>query len=418
MKIRAKVVSLVGSAALTLSLVACADGGVNGLGRFDGNFAGPPQGSTSSRSGLEPLVGASPFTFVPENKLITGFAVDHWYVAGGWDTNDGFNSNIPFADLLDALSDGRFEQFICGGNCGVYNQNGVWQEEANYTYPMVVSFMCQWFGRNADNSRPTTFDVFGRLVYSDAALDISFITAPITANYDPMTGVLISVVHSTIFPNGGTTTTFLPLGGWTTPPIGDPSTFPPKQQVYTSSQFSRLGLIRVRDVSAGLGGSTVGGSGAGSTGQGGGAQLSLGGAIADDQLNSQVETMVSIPAQDVLTGLPIAVRVPVGVFSDNYALSYRTSPVKQPPVADPTAVPPVPIPSIADPELEEAVIEFARHLAAVQTNIVCQAVGLTPGNAGSLMDPGMANIENRYEYRFAPSDVEQLATSRLPGRFR
>ncbi|MCA8938654.1 MAG: hypothetical protein KDB07_02505, partial [Planctomycetes bacterium] len=197
----------------------------------------------------------------------------------------------------------------------------------------------------------------------------SIITGPVNEMRDPA-GNLTGILTSSNYPNrdiaGGAFQ--LPLKNWNAPPAGDPFAFPPSQQAFTSNQFSIIGLIRVRDVSSGIANGGVGGT-SGQQGSGGNAALSLGAAIQDQPSNPNVETMLSIPARN-LAGQAIAVQLPVGLFSDNYAQVYRTAPVRQPSTADPNAIPPVPPASLADPELEDALIEYSRHMASALANIL------------------------------------------------
>jgi hypothetical protein len=395
--------SLIGAAALGLALAGC----------NNASFAGPPQGSSLSGRGLEPLVGATPFTFEPEMRVVTGFSVDHWFVHAGTDSNDGFNQQpVAWCDGLDALKDAGFKHFITNNNS--QQASNPLSGELNVQFPMTVSFMCQWFFRNADNSRPLTYDVFGRQVYSDAALDISLITAEVVEVFSPPPPVLIAVSYDADYPSRGPAGIDVPLKGWTTPPTGDPSAFPPSRQVFTASQYNTLAMIVVKQVSAGGGGGATGGG----TSSGGTSQLALGAALADDRANSYVETMNSVPSVNPFTGGQVAVLTPVGCFGDNYALAYRQAPVKQPPQVDPNGTPPRFSVSINDPDLEEALIEFSRHMGSVYTNLIGQAIGLSPSAPGTLMDPAMAKFQNRYEYRFAESDIDLLANTVLPGRYR
>ncbi|MCA8938757.1 MAG: hypothetical protein KDB07_03050, partial [Planctomycetes bacterium] len=106
MKIRLAMAALLGAAAIGVGFTAC--GG--------GSFVGPPQGSTFGGR-VNPLIGASPFTFEPEVEQVTGFAVDHFFINCGADTNESFTGgNIPIADGINALADAEYEQFVCG-NC-------------------------------------------------------------------------------------------------------------------------------------------------------------------------------------------------------------------------------------------------------------------------------------------------------------
>jgi hypothetical protein len=410
MNLSIKSIAALGIAALSIGLVGC----------NNASFAGPPQGSGTSSRGLEPLVGATMFTFAPEMKQVTGFAVDHWYIHPDSDSDDTFNGNpVAWGDGIDALKMATFGAFVQSVQSGQAGEPGYL--EINLQFPMTMSFMCQWFFRNADNSRPRIFDIFGRELYSDSSLDISLTTAPTVEIRDPNTNQLIAVLTNSDYPNRDLRVagTDLPLKGWTSPPVGDPSQFPQPFQTFTAAQFNRVGHIKVGAVSGGIGGG-AGQGGAGSTagGQAGGnGGLALGASIPDNDENTRVESIMSIPATNIF-GQQIQVRNPVGVFADNLALRYRGAPVKQPPQVDPLAVPPRLRVSINDVDLEEALIEFSRHQAAVFTSIIGQAIGLSPSKQGTLMDPGMAVFENRYEYRFDQDDISLMANKALPGRFR
>ncbi len=406
MNSRVKSIAAIGVAALCFSLTGC----------NNASFAGPPQGSGTSSRGLEPLVGANMFTFAPEMEIVTGFAVDHWFIHPDSDSNDVFaGSPVAWGDAIDALKMAGFGAFVEAVQAGQAGQPNYL--EVNMQFPMTMSFMCQWFFRNADNTRPKIFDIFGRQLYSDSALDISFTTAPTVQVRQPNTQQLIAVQTNTDYPNRDLRAagTDLPLMGWTAPPFGDPSLFPPSFQTFTAAQFNRVGHIIVGSVTGGLG---AGGAGSTPGGQAGGASgLALGASIPDSDENSRVESIMSVPSTNQ-NGQQIQVRTPVGVFADNLAVTYRNAPVKQAPQIDLNAIPPRTTVSINDVDLEEALIEFSRHQAAVYTNIVGQAIGLNPSKAGTLMDPGMAIFQNRYEYRFSTDDISLMATKCLPGRFR
>jgi len=399
---------MLGLCALGLGMSACGNA----------SFAGPPQGSSSSGRGLEPLVGATPFSFAPEMKEKTGFVVDHWFLNPGSDSNDSFlGQPVAWADGLDSLKDAGFRRFVTNLRAQQGSTPGA--QELNVQFPMVMSFICQWFFRNADNSRPTVFDVFGRQLYSDSALDISFITSQIVEVRPAPALILIAVSWNQDYPSRGPAgvpnqnNNFLdvPLKGWTTPPTNDPAQFPQPFQTFTANQYNTLGMIVVQQVTAGVGGGGTGVSG------GGGSGISVGAPIADGDDNPRVESIMSVPATNIL-GQQVAVRQPVGVFADNYAISYRQAPVLQPPQIDLFATPPRESVSINDADLEEALIEFSRHMAAVHTNLIGQAIGLSPSKPGTLMDPSMVRLQNRYEYRFEQDDISKMANKSLPGRFR
>lgn len=398
MKVLARLALLACAAALPLLTGACSsDSSTLGL---DGKFVGPPQGSASGNRGLDPLIGATPFSFAPEDRQLTGFAVDHWFLDPGRDSNDGINGNLPIGDGIDALRDALFTAFVTGNR----QSSSPSELEVNFQYPMTVSFMCQWFFRNADNTRPTQLDIFRREVYSDSALDISFLTAPLTRQRDMMGNLISILLPRTTYPNrdaaGGAIQ--FPLSGWTSPPSNEPGGFPPPQFNFTANNFNECGVVRVTAVT-GSNNSLL------TTG--------LGGALTDDVDNPRVENLGAVPTVNT-NGTAQPISQPTGVFGDNYAVSYRMAPVKQPPQADPNAMPPVPPQNINDPELEEALIEYSRHLGAVHANIIGQSIGLSTGATGTLMDPGQAVFENRYEYRFSSDDIEKLDQDALPGRLR
>ncbi len=365
------------------------------LSGCDGSFVGPPHGSALATPGATPLIGATPFTFGPEMELETGFVVDHWFLDPGFDTNN-FVNNDPFrlGDGIDALQNAGFEAFADPTQTNA-TPGGI---EINVQFPITMSFICQWFGRLPNNGRPVSFDIFGRQVYSSAALDISLITAPVNNAVPPTQqgGPTTSMTDRGTFPN---VNAGLPLAGWTSPPQGDPNEFPPSVQVFGGKQFSETAIIIVRSIAGG-----------GSGGQGVGAvSAALGGALADGADNEHVETMASTVTVDQQSNTVAPASVLVGVFGDVYAERYKNEAVKQAPA---------PPQLINDPELEEALIEYSRHLGAVHANIIGQAIGLPPGNPGSLMDPAMAIFQNRYQYRFAVTDVDQMANVSLPGKNR
>lgn len=378
---------LTGACATGLAMVGCDRSGYVGL---DGAFVGPPQGSASGNTGLDPLIGATPFTFAPEIRNITGFTVDHWFMDPGRDSDDGPNLQLPIADGINTLSQAGFDAFVGSGAQATPSI-----VEINFQYPLSVSFMCQWYRRLADNSRPREFDIFGREVYSSSALDISFITAPVTEQRD-QSGLLISkVIQRQIWPNRED---FLPLANWTSPPAGEIGAFPSPRQPFSSNQFSECAIVRPNQ----LAGQLFGG---------------LGVSLPDDDENSHVENMGTVPDVDTQgTFRPIG--QPLGLFGDNFATEYRFAPVRQPKRPDPQAIPPVPPQSLSDPDLEAALIEYSRHMAAVKANLVAQGVGVQGNKDGTIMDNSKAVWENRYEYRFEQDDFDDLANKLLPGRFR
>ena len=378
------------------TLLLCGPAALVGLfaaGCGDGAFVGPPGGSSgSTRGGQEPLLGATMFSFYPEIEQKTGFAVDQWFLSPGQDSNDTYTANLPQGDGIDALKDADFEEFVSGNK----SKQTPGYLEINTQFPITMSFLAQWFFRNADGSRPKEFDAAGREVFSPSALDISIFSAPLEEQRDNQGNLVSILINRLRYPNrdigAGSN---LPLKQWTSPPPTDPGQgFPSPQEVFVGQQFNELAMLRVRAVSQAA--ATISGT--------------YGGAISDDDKNSHVENMGSFPIPNPQTGQPTSVTKPTGVFSDNYALDYKLMPVKHPDKPPPPA-------SLSirnnDKVLEEALIEYSRHLAAVHANLIGQAVGLTQGDPGSLMDPAMVKWQNGYQYRFTSNQIDLLANKVL-----
>lgn len=365
---------LTGVAAAAIGVAAC-----------EGSFAGPPQGSGTLQNGVEPLIGANPFTFEPEMRSMTGFYVDHWFLDPSNDSDDVYARRAVLSDVVNTLSDLGFERFVSTGIAS--GAGGPRNAEGNVFFPMSVSFVCQYFLRLADNSRPLEYDIYGREVFSSSTLDISIITCPV----DPGSGGL--------FPNGNP---ILPLYGWGSPASSEPTDYPPPQLPFANKQFSEVGIIRYLSAAA----------------TNGFGDQALGIAIGDDVRNSHVETNWTLPKVDAVTKVQVPLDSATGVFGDVYALTYLRAPVKQVPESRPTDSPPY-YPSLDDdPDLEAALIEAARHFAAVHANIIGQSVGLSTGASGTIMDQHMATFENGYVYRFASEDFRILSTTALPGQYR
>ncbi len=88
---------------------------VTGCG--EGKFAGPPGGSSTGQVGVDPLFGATVFTFAPENPSITGFYDDYWYIDPGRDSDDAASgaAGAWYADTIQALQTAGFSSWIVGG---------------------------------------------------------------------------------------------------------------------------------------------------------------------------------------------------------------------------------------------------------------------------------------------------------------
>ncbi len=344
----------------------------------DGKFAGPPGGSAVGTPGTEPLFGVTVFTFAVENPLITGFYNDVWYIDPGRDSDDGPGGVVGafFADTIQALATAGFSGWLI-------KEQSPTHIEVNNQYPMMLSFMSQWFRRNADGTRIRERDQFGFLVWSPKSLDINFITAPVERIVTP-SGQVLYVVNRQAYPAGSQGSVMF---GWTSPPPNSPGDFPPPQSRFLNKNYSEVGLVLLTKLLP-----------AGSP------QLSqaLGETIGDNTNNENVENLGAIP-QNAGGGFT-AVAKPTGVFGDLYALDYKAAPVLKPTTPGHTE--------------EEAVIEYSRHLGALHSNLIAQAVGLNSGEVGTIMDPGQVIWQNGFGYSFIQNDLNALDTMHLPGKGR
>lgn len=344
----------------------------------EGKFAGPPGGSAIGTPGLYPLYGVTPFTFAAENPQITGFYNDVWFIDPGRDADDGpAGQVIVLADTIQALQTANFSGFLT-------NRGDPLHIEVNFQYPIMISFMSQWFRRNGDGSRIKELDQFGFLIYSAKSLAINFVTAPVEPFFTTNPTRLVYSVDRLTYPSG------LPgsvLAGWTSPPPNQPGDFPPPQSRYLSRQYSEIGLVQLTKLLPA-----------------GAPQLtqSLGLPLADNADNENVENAGAIPA--ALGGGWTSVQSPTGVFGDLFALAYKNAPVVKPTTPGHTEI--------------EACVEYARHLGALHSNLIVQMVGLNSGKVGTLTDPAQVVWQNGYGYTFEQGDLNQLNVIHLPGKDR
>jgi hypothetical protein len=345
----------------------------------DGKFAGPPGGSAIGTPGKNPLLGVTPFTFAVEDPLATGFYNDIWYIDPGRDADDGptGQTGVWFADTIQTLGTANFSGYMTGG----VTPSDI---EVNHQYPLMVSFMCQWFRRNGDGSRIRERDQFGLLVWSSKSLDINFVTAPVEPIFYNNPPRIVYEVYRPIYPNGIRTSV---LFGYTSPPPNQPGDFPPPQSRYLNRQFSELGLVLLTKLLPA-----------------GAPQLtqSLGLPLADNEDNDNVENAGAIP--QALGGGWTNVQAPTGIFGDLFALEYNRAPVIKP----------------TTPGIEEleAVIEYSRHLGALQANVLTQMIGLASGKEGTLTDSAQVVWQNGYGYTFDQLDLDKLNEKHLPGTGR
>lgn len=354
----------------------------------DGKFAGPPGGSSTGSVGVDPLFGATPFTFAPENPLITGFYDDFWFIDPGRDSDDGPGGvqGVWYADTIQAMQTAGFPGWIVKGPT-------VSNIEVNFANPLMLSFMSQWFRRNADGTRIRERDQFGLLVWSPKSLDICFVTAPVEQVVVAVQGGQ-QITYSTrrsVYPANVSPQSV--MFGYTSPPANSPGAFPPPQSRYLTRNFSEIGLVLLTKLLP-----------AGSP------QLtqSLGISIDDTagqpnkQGNENVENLGAVPQQQ--GGGFTSVPAPTGVFGDLYALAYKKAPVVQPNTPGRT--------------MEEAVIEYARHLGCLHANLIAKAVGLISAEANSITDPKQVIFLNGYPYSFVQKDLDTLDKLQLPGSGR
>ncbi|MBE7491317.1 MAG: hypothetical protein HS108_06115 [Planctomycetes bacterium] len=369
-----KFLSMLPAAMLALSLGSFA---MIGTG-CDGKFAGPPGGSAVGTPGTEPLFGVTVFTFACENPTITGFYNDVWYIDPGRDSDDGPGGTIGawFADTIQALATAGFTGYLI-------KEQSPTHIEVNNQYPLMLSFMSQWFRRNADGTRIRERDQFGFLIWSPKSLDINFVTAPVERIVLP-SGQVIYTVNRQAYPAGSQGSVMF---GWTSPPPNSPGDFPPPQSRFLNKNYSECGMVLLtRLLPAGA------------------PQLTqaMGVTMNDNENNENVENLGAVPqnAGGGFTQVP----TPTGVFGDLFADAYKQAPVLKPTTPGHTE--------------EEAVVEYSRHLGALHTNLIAQAIGLNSGKVGTLMDPKQVIFQNGYGYAFIQEDLNALDTKHLPGKGR
>jgi hypothetical protein len=128
----------------------------------------------------------------------------------------------------------------------------------------------------------------------------------------------------------------------------------------------------------------------------------MGVTINDVVGNDNVENLGGVPQNQ--GGGFTAVPTPTGVFGDLYAEAYKQGPVLKPTTPGHDEV--------------EAVVEYSRHMGALHTNLIAQAIGLNSGKVGTLMDPEQAIFQNGFGYSFVQEDLNALDTLHLPGKGR
>lgn len=353
--------------------------GLTGTG-CEGEFSGPPGGSVVGSPGTDPLFGVTPFTFAAENPQVTGFYNDIWYIDPGRDSDDALKGNsVIYADSIQAMRIAGFSGYLTNSSEATY-------VEVNNQYPLMLSFMSQWFRRNANGSRIRELDQFGFLVWSSKSLDINFVTAPVIPIYDS-NGVLVAYqvlrrIYVTFDENPDAV-----MHGWSSPDSNSPGDFPPPQIRFLNNNFSEIGMVLLTQMFP-----------AGSP------QITqaLGTPINDNSDNENVENMGAIP--QVGPAGPTPVPTPTGVFGDNYALDYKAAPVLKPSTPGHTE--------------QEAVIEYSRHLGALHSNMTCKGVGLNSGAGNTIMDPSQVVWQNGFGYSFIQADLDALANMHLPGKDR
>jgi hypothetical protein len=345
----------------------------------DGKFAGPPGGSAIGAAGKDPLFGVTPFTFAAENPNTTGFYNDIWYIDPGRDSDDGPSGQIGvwFADTIQTLGAANFSGFYT-------NRSAPTHIEVNAWYPLMLSFMSQWYRRNGDGSRLRELDVFGQMVWSSKSLDINFVTAPVEPVFYNNPPRIVYEVRRWVYPNAGPGSVIF---GYTSPPPSQPNDFPPPQSRFLNRNFSELGLVLLTKLLPA-----------------GAPQLTqaLGIALVDTFENENVENAGAIPSQ--LGGGWTTVQTPTGVFGDLLAVDYTFAPVIRP----------------QSPGYSEfdALIEFSRHSGALNAGLVAQMIGLNSGKGGTLTDPKQVIWQNGYGYTFDQQDLNDLDVNHLPGKGR
>lgn len=345
----------------------------------DGYFVGPIGGSQGGTPGLVPEIGLAPTDFLLEDPLVTGFYTDVWYIDPGRDSNDGPGGVAPAPFYADSIQTMK--------NCGF---NG-WQtnpitaspltNEVNYAWPVMISYISQWYRRNSDGTRRKSLDIFGNLVWSSSSLDICFVSGPVELIIRSGPQWYYEVFRW-IHPFQTTD-----MSGWVAPNDASPGAFPSPQQAYNANKYSELGVVMLRDLLA-AGTPTV--------------TNALGVAIADGTDNPQVENMGSIP-QNIGGGFT-AVATPTGTFGDIFAEDYRAAPVITPFSAGHT--------------MDEAMVEFTRHFGCLHAQLIARAVGLNSGEKNTIMDPEQVIWQNGYAYTFIQADLDDLSNLHLPGKYR
>ena len=344
----------------------------------DGYFVGPIAGSAGGTPGLVPELGLTPTSFIYEDPLITGFHTDVWFIDPGRDSNDGPGGvRGPFyADSIQTMKFAGFSGFATNPVTA-----SPLLPEVNLTWPVMISYMSQWYHRNSDGTRKKSLDIFGNLVWSSTSLDICFVSGDVIRIVRPGPQIYYEVFRQVDPFQAGS------LQGWTSPNPVSPGGFPSPQQGFLASRYSEIGVVLLRAL-LGSGTPTV--------------TNAMGVAISDGTDNPQVENMGTIP-QNIGGGFT-AVATPTGTFGDIFAEDYRLAPVITPFSAGHTE--------------EEAMIEFTRHFGCLHAQLIAKAVGLNSGVKNSIMDPEQVVWQNGYAYTFIQADLDSLSKLHLPGKYR
>lgn len=352
----------------------------------DGKFAGPPAGSVTGTPGTDPLFGATVFTFAAENPAVTGFYNDVWYIDPGLDSDEG-PAGIPnyTADTMQTLMLASFKGWITGAG----NPSHI---EVNNWYPLMLSFMSQWYRRNADGTRIRERNQFGIIEWSPKSLNINFLTAPVRQRTLPG-GIIVYDVNRNIFPAGLPGSTIF---RWTTQPHSSPGDFPSPVRQFLSNQFSEVGCVLISAL-------LPAGSPQLTQAMGIGIQDSPGTMGNPPTLgNLNTETIGTIP--QTVGGGAAPVPLPTGFFGDTYGKAYRKAPVVQY--------------DTAGHDKMEAVVEWCRHSGAVHSNLVAICIGLISDETGTIMDTKQVIFQNGYPYHFAQKDIDKMNKLLLPGEGR
>lgn len=357
--------------------------GSSGCG--DGKFAGPPGGSATGQVGVDPLFGATVFTFAPENPAVTGFHDDYWYIDPGRDSDDAASgaAGAWYADTIQALQTAGFNSWIVGGTTPT-------NIEVNFSHPMMLSFMCQWFRRNADGSRIRERDQFGNLIWSPKSLDISLVTAPVTRQVIPVNQVVYRVDRQ-VYPANVSPQSV--MFGFTSPPANSPGAFPPPQSRYLVNNFSEVGVVLLTKLLP---------AGSPQLTQARGVSIDDTSGTPTKQGNENVENIGAVPRQQ--GGGFTTVPTPTGVFGDLYAIDYKNGRVVHPNTPGRT--------------VEEAIIEYVRHFGALHANLISKAIGLISNEGGSITDSKQFILLNGYPYSFVQKDLDTMDKQLLPGSGR